>query len=247
MRRMVVGLAVVAGILAAGAVAPARAADTNQPPDLTGQWRLDPKRSDAPQRPGADAEQPGGGEARGRGGMRGGGGGWGGRGGGGGGGWGGPGGGGGGGWGGAGGGGDMRGPGGMRPGAGGPPGGQAEGGARGGDKGRVRPVRLPDRMHVTQTESVVSFEDSTGTVLEEITTLGGAKDTLSHAPKAVVVSGEWKDGVLQVQRPGPGGGKVTENISLEEKGEMLVIRTKIEPAGDQPAREFKRAYRRATD
>jgi hypothetical protein len=108
-------------------------------------------------------------------------------------------------------------------------------------------VRLPDLMHVTQTASVVSFEDSSGAVLQEITTLGGAKDMLSHAPKAQVLTGEWKSDMLQVQRPGRGEMKVTETISLEDKGALLVIRTKIESSGDLPAREFKRAYRRVTD
>ena len=60
-RRVVVGLAVIAGMLGAGPVGPARAEDVKQPPDLTGQWRLDPKRSDAMQRPSGDSESRGGG------------------------------------------------------------------------------------------------------------------------------------------------------------------------------------------
>jgi hypothetical protein len=111
----------------------------------------------------------------------------------------------------------------------------------------TRPVRLPDLMHVTQTASVVSFEDSNGTVLREITTLGGAKDTLSHAPRARVLTGEWKSGTLQVLRPGRGEMKMTDTLTLEEKGDLLVIHTKIESSGDLPAREFKRAYRRVKD
>jgi hypothetical protein len=108
-------------------------------------------------------------------------------------------------------------------------------------------VRLPDLMHVTQMPSIVSFEDSTGTVLQEITTLGGAKDTLAHAPRAQVLTGEWKSDTLQVQRPSPGKMKMTETLTLEDKGDLLVIRTKIESSGDLPAREFKRAYRRVKD
>ena len=238
-RRVVVGLAVVASMIGAGPVGPARAEDVKQPPDLTGQWRLDPKRSDTMQRPSGDSESRGGGRGmRGPGGM--GGGGMGGRGGMG----------GGGGMGGRGGmgGGDMGGPGGMgggRGGRGARPSGDAEG--PGGATAGTRPVRLPDLMHVTQTASVVSFEDSSGTVLQEITTLGGAKDTLSHAPKAQVLTGEWKSDKLQVQRPGRGEMKMTETLTLEDKGDLLVIRTKIESSGDLPAREFKRAYRRVTD
>ena len=226
-RRVVVGLAVVASMIGTGPVGSVCAEDAKQPPDLTGQWRLDPKRSDTMQRPSGDSESRGGGRGmRGSGGM--GGGGMGGRGGMG--------------------GGDMGGPGGMRGGRGGRgarPSGDAEG--QGGATAGTRPVRLPDLMHVTQTASVVSFEDSSGTVLQEITTLGGAKDTLSHAPKAQVLTGAWMSDKLQVQRPGRGNMKVTETISLEDKGDLLVIRTKIESSGDLPAREFKRAYRRVTD
>jgi len=236
-RRVVTGLALIASMMGPGAVGSARAEDAKAPPDLNGQWRLDPKRSDTMQRPG---------EGSGGRGPRGARGGWGG---------GGPGGGfGGGGRGGFGGGrggfggggrggeGDMgRGPGGE---SGRPEGAPSEGGeAR---EGR-RPVRLPDLIHVTQTATIVSFEDSTGAVLQEVTTLGGGKDTLAHAPQAQVLTGEWKDDKLQVQRPGSGRMKMTETITLEDKGTLLVIRTKIESSGDMPAREFKRAYRRVTD
>ena len=126
------------------------------------------------------------------------------------------------------------------------PGGDVERGPRGGGAG-MRPARLPDLMHVTQTGTVVSFEDSSGAVVQEITTLAGAEDTLAHAPKAQVLSGQWTGDSLVVERLGPRGGKRTEIISLEDKGSLLVIRTKIESSGDLPAREFKRAYRRVTE
>jgi hypothetical protein len=44
---MVVGLAVVASMIGTGLAGPARAEDAKQPPDLTGQWRLDPRRIEA--------------------------------------------------------------------------------------------------------------------------------------------------------------------------------------------------------
>ena len=228
-RRMVIGLAVVASMVGTGPVGPARAKDTAQPPDLTGLWRLDAGRSDTMQHPRGG---PGGVDGprgmvapRGRGGHGGMGG-----------------------HGGRGGAGGARGPGGMgggRGGRGAPPSDDAGGpvGARAGS----RPVRLPDLIHVTHTESVVSIEDSTGTVLQEITTLGGAKDTLAHAPRAQVLAGGWQGEKLVVQRTGPGGGKATTTVAFEEKGDLLVIRTKLESSGDLPVREFKRAYRRVKD
>ena len=113
----------------------------------------------------------------------------------------------------------------------------------GGDVSR-RPVRYPDLMHVTQTASIVSFEDSSGVVLQEITTIGAVPDTMVHAPGAQVVSGEWKGDRLQVSREGQRGGRITSTYRLEDKGARLVIETKMEGSGDLPSRQFKRVYER---
>jgi hypothetical protein len=99
-------------------------------------------------------------------------------------------------------------------------------------------------MHVTMTATLVSFEDSTGKVLQEITTLAGAADQQAHAPGAQVLGGEWKDGQLRVQHARPDGAPVTQTITIEENGALLVIRTATPAFGDRPAREHKRAYRR---
>jgi hypothetical protein len=101
-------------------------------------------------------------------------------------------------------------------------------------------------MHLTQTATIVSIEDSTGAVLQEITTLGGAKDTLTHAPGAQVAEGAWKDGVLTVERQSP-RGKITQTISLGDKGGSLVVLTHIDMGGDNPPREFKRVYQRVVE
>jgi hypothetical protein len=113
---------------------------------------------------------------------------------------------------------------------------QAQAGPRG--------ARLPDLMHVTQTGSIVSFEDTTGAVVQEITTIGAQKDTLAHSPGAQVLNGEWKGDELVIERQGPRGGKVTQTITLEDKGKSLVIHMKMAGNGDMPARDLKRVYRR---
>ena len=118
----------------------------------------------------------------------------------------------------------------------GPGGGASPDGMRRGRPG------LPDLIHVTHTESLVSFEDSTGAVIQEITTLGNARDTLAHAPGARVLAGAWRDATLEVKSTGPPGGTMTQTITLEENGSALVIRTRTEFEGG--AREFKRVYRR---
>jgi hypothetical protein len=131
-----------------------------------------------------------------------------------------------------------RGPGGG--GAGAPPPGGPEGGRRPGASGR-RPVPLPDLMHVTHTETMVSFEDSAGTVIQEITTAPEA-DTLLHVPGALLLHGTWKDQALEVQRSGA-RGTVRQAYAIEDGGRSLVVRTTVSPA-DGESRTFKRVYRR---
>jgi hypothetical protein len=149
-----------------------------------------------------------------------------------------------GGWGGGGGGGWGGGGGHHHEGGGGegrPPGGEASAS----DPSRPRPVRLPDLMHITATPALVSVEDSSGTVLEEIATVSAAADTFARAPGAPHIEGQWKGDKLVIEREGP-RGKVTETISLEDKGATLVFHTKMESSGDMPSREFKRVYRKVT-
>jgi hypothetical protein len=240
----VTGLAVVAVLMMAGAGMLACAEEAAQRPDLTGQWRLDPKRSDTMKPPG-DAQQRG---------SRGGGFGGGPPGGGGGGGFGGgpPGGGGGGGFGGG-----PPGGGGGGGFGGGPPGGGGGGGFGGGppdedqnnsarSSTRAAPPRpLPDLMHVTESDQLISFEDSTGAVLQEITLTASEseKDTLVHAPGAQVFTGRWKDAKLEAKPSGRGGMKLTQAITFEGDT-VLIIRTKMTGSGPMPANEFKRFYRR---
>jgi hypothetical protein len=101
-------------------------------------------------------------------------------------------------------------------------------------------------MHVTQTAVVVSFADSSGTVLREVAEVPAEADTLPHAPGAEHLSGQWKGSKLVIQRTGPRDSKITETISLENKGKSLKIDTKIEAGGDRPSREFKRVYNRVS-
>ena len=183
-------------------------------PQLQGEWRLDPAASDQPQRP----------EGAGAGGWRRGGGG----------------GGGGGGW------------------SGGGPGGSGSGREGGGDRGRWgggrnggmrragdvvggRPARLPDLMHVTQTETLISFEDSTGKVLQEIVTVSGEADSLMHAPGAPQFHGTWKDQWLTVER-GREGFSVRQSYGVENGA--LIVRITVPPRDGQEERTFKRVYRR---
>jgi hypothetical protein len=129
-------------------------------------------------------------------------------------------------------------------------GGGGEGSASAGDQGDHdrgsgnRPARLPNFIHITETASEVSFEDSSGAVLQEIATVPAEADTFARAPGAQHVTGQWSGDKLVVERPGPRDAKITETITLKDKGKSLQIETKIEGSGDMPSREFKRVYDR---
>ena len=101
-------------------------------------------------------------------------------------------------------------------------------------------------MRVTQTAATVSFEDSSGAVLREVAAGSTGADTFADAPGAEHLSGKWKGDKLVIQRTGPRDSKITETISLQDKGKSLLIDTKFEPSGEMPSREFKRVYNRVT-
>jgi len=199
------------------------AAENAGPPDLTGTWKLDAKHSDQLPSPndhggyrGTGGGEMGGGPGMG-GGHHGGGGGMGG-------------------------GGYHH----HREGGGeGDEGGRPEGGGgnSNGAPGGTRPMLLPDDIHITQTSTLVSFEDTTGAVIREVATVGADADTFPPAPGAQHVRGTWDGGKLLISNEGP-RGKVTETVSLQGKDKTMVIDVKIEPAGDMPPREFKRVYTR---
>ncbi len=120
-----------------------------------------------------------------------------------------------------------------------------------GDEGSGRgvlPVRLPSRIHIRQDLGTVSIADSIGAPVEEIVI--GRKVEEPRAgngdEKAVPrFAGVWSKGALEVERKGRRGTmKVT--ITLEEDGQDLVFRTSMPAREAQPAREFKRVYRRTS-
>jgi hypothetical protein len=221
--RAVTGLIIAAALTVAGAGMLA-CAEVAERPDLTGQWRLDPKRSDTMKAPGDGQRRgPRGGDSGG--GPPGGGGGFGG----------GP----------PGGGGFGGGPPGGGGFGGGPPGEGQGGSSPSGTRG-APPRPLPDLMHVTDSDRVISFEDSTGAVLQEITLTASEseQDTLVHAPGAQVFTGRWKDAKLEAKHSGRGGMKLTQNITFEGDT-VLIVRTKMGGSDGMPSNEFKRFYRRA--
>jgi hypothetical protein len=108
---------------------------------------------------------------------------------------------------------------------------------------------LPDVLHVTQTEDRLSFEDSTGAVVRDVTIAASAATAATDsaaAPGPPRPTGRWREGRLVIERPAWRGNRVTETLALEDP-ETLVMETKVETDGTMPGREFKRVYRRVTE
>lgn len=119
----------------------------------------------------------------------------------------------------------------------------ASAGSGGGGAGSGgRSARLPALIHITQTPSLVSFEDSSGVVLQEIATVAAVADTMTRAPGALHVAGTWAAGTLTVSHEGP-RGKVTETWKLEPSGAALDQVVAFE-SPDMGSRTMKRVYRR---
>jgi hypothetical protein len=207
--------AALAAALAVAPVTTATAGKAKQPPDLSGQWRLDPSRSELP-RPrgdrGAWRGRGGAGGPRGRGGFPGDRGGL---------------------------------PSGRRGDWGGPRGGdEGRGPADSARAGAARAPRLPQWIQIKETPDHVTISDSTGMALLDVVTRAKEGATEESSSAVLLLDGKWKGDRLEVARTGPRGGKVTEEYRLEDRGRTLVIETRIEPGGGRPAMSFKRVYSR---
>jgi len=110
--------------------------------------------------------------------------------------------------------------------------------------GGPRPPRWPDRIHITQTPDLISIQDSTGVLLEQVSIGGPVADTMPRPSGPPRFAGSWFGDSLEVEHWGPNGGKATQIVTLADHGETLVIRTRLTQGKDQ--REFKRVYRRLT-
>ena len=112
-----------------------------------------------------------------------------------------------------------------------------------GDRGMRRPG-LPPYMKISSTTEVIAIADSAGATVQQITLKDLPADTPAISKSAPHVPGVWKNDKLTVTRTNSRGVKVTETFSLEDKGQTLVVKTKMEPPDGQGF-EFKRVYRRA--
>jgi hypothetical protein len=101
-------------------------------------------------------------------------------------------------------------------------------------------------MRIEHVGDLVTLEDSTGALVREIGVGGVPSDASASSSDAQPALGRWKGTRLEVERAGPGGGKITETYELKDAGRTLVIETKVESAGPRPSMDFKRVYERVS-
>jgi len=80
--------------------------------------------------------------------------------------------------------------------------------------------------------------------VREIALVAGPYDSTKIDGKIPRDPGEWEKDKLTVEHLGPNEMKVKEELSLEDKGQTLVIKTHMEGGRSGESREFKRVYRR---
>jgi len=90
----------------------------------------------------------------------------------------------------------------------------------------------------------LSIADSAGTVVQEIALRPESGDADGSGDGPPVLPGQWKGDRLEVKRTTP-RGTMTQTFALSDKGQSLVVSTKVEPSGGRPGFENKRVYRRA--
>ena len=104
-------------------------------------------------------------------------------------------------------------------------------------------MRLPELLRVTESDSDVRIADSTGSVVALITTGAHPDTTLPAGAERFV--GQWKGDRLEESHRTERGANITRTFRLQENGQLLEIRTKIEPEdGSMRTMDFKRVYRK---
>jgi hypothetical protein len=133
----------------------------------------------------------------------------------------------------------QRGPGGERGRAPGEPRGE-----RGERPGRGM-TRLPEAFVLVQTTGTVELRDSTGLVMRRIVITGQGKASPQDQKGVEQAPGAWQGQDLVVETTNPRGGSVKQTYELADNGQTLKITTHLDPAGDRPAVDFTRVYRKS--
>ena len=122
------------------------------------------------------------------------------------------------------------------------------------DVSQRRGRALPPMFRIESRGGVIAFEDSTGTLFQEIS-IGSAANGRGDANQNEEVrrmNGRYSDGALVVERAGRNGGTMVQTFKLDDHGRRLDVRMERK-GGSEGGREgrmggrkdIKLVYRRA--
>ncbi len=105
-------------------------------------------------------------------------------------------------------------------------------------------MRVPDRFAVVQLSDRIELRDSLGVVVQRV--LIQPQGGLAPVDSAGIaqLAGAWKGQSLEAQTEGPRGGTLQMTYELTDGGKTLKITTRVQPPGDRPAFDFTRVYER---
>jgi hypothetical protein len=115
---------------------------------------------------------------------------------------------------------------------------------RGGRGGRgLRDMLLPDLILIDQRPSMVRITDQRNHPLQTVM-LGGKFGSRYGADRPDYLPGRWNGSTLVVERSTPRGATITQTFALQNRGHVLVVRTRREGFGPRTV-DITTTYRRA--
>lgn len=103
------------------------------------------------------------------------------------------------------------------------------------------PRMLPSSLQIDQSRRQVLIQDFRGRTLQTIQ-VGGRQRWNQNSD---VLMGQWRGRTLEVHRMTPSGAQVTRTFSVQNRGQTLVIHTRIDNSRSGRNLEFDRVYQRA--
>ena len=100
---------------------------------------------------------------------------------------------------------------------------------------------LPSFLQINQSRRQVQITDFRGRTLQTIQ-IGNRQRWFWDSD---VLTGRWRGRALEVQRTTPRGGQMIQTFSVQDRGQTLVIHTRIDNGQSNRDLEFDRVYQRS--
>ena len=110
-------------------------------------------------------------------------------------------------------------------------------------RGRMQELQLPARITIDQRPNMVKIADARNRSLQVIL-LGSKFDSRHRGDQPDYAIGHWNGSTLVVEHEGRRGATITQTFALQNRGRILVVKTRREGFGPR-ATEITSTYRRA--